>query len=98
MTRRVVHHLDFKTGTVTTNETVVETGTLAERVGGMRAQIREQFTEEIEHEFASLVCDGCGAVAQIDVGAVELPAGWVVREGVGDLCPKCELTPTLGEN
>lgn len=68
----------------------VEVGSLEfpERIAALRASAAEHLAGAIEAQFARVVCDGCGKVADVSIEDPQLPAGWCARED-GEFCEAC---------
>lgn len=76
---------DRATGdTVLTTEILPDDAAFEQRT----RELRESLPVIDGVRLARLVCDGCGAVAVLDYGRPELPAGWQGRAD-GDFCPAC---------
>lgn len=87
--RREIVKLDRRTGRVAIATETAETGSFAERTAGLAAAAHASLGDEpVIEEFAQLMCDGCGATAEIDLDAPRLPAGWRETDR-GDLCAAC---------
>lgn len=75
-----------KTGDAEFRAEVLPDASFAERLRQLKASVPE--IGEAENRYASLRCDGCGAVAALDFDDPQLPDGW--QELVdGDFCPDC---------
>lgn len=87
--RREIVKLDRRTGHVAIETETAETGSFAERAAGLAAAAHARLGDEpVIEQFARLVCDGCGVIAEVDLDAPRLPDGWRETDR-GDLCAAC---------
>jgi hypothetical protein len=75
-----------ETGDATLRTEVLSAAGFGQRARELKASLPD--TGPVEERLAVLVCDGCGARAELDFDAPQYPEGWRERPD-GDFCPRC---------
>lgn len=85
---RIQEHLFINraTGDVTITRGILPDADLATRIRDLKAAIPDMDSDAVRH--ASVRCDGCQVVVELDWDDPRAPDGWAEREG-GDVCPAC---------
>lgn len=79
--------IDLHTGDVAlTSEIIEEDAGFAERFRQLKETVPEATPESVRT--ASVRCDGCDDVVEVDFDKPELPPGWTAT-AEGDFCPRC---------
>lgn len=94
---RVRQHLtvDRATGEGEFREELLPAAGFGQRVTELRASLPD--IGDVQARLAVLICDGCGARAELDFDAPRYPDGWRELPG-GDFCPRCPLHDHGPEN
>jgi hypothetical protein len=80
--------IDRATGDATlTTELVDDDADARQRMAELKAALPEP--QPGDTCLACVLCDGCGARAEVDFGNPRMPDGWASTED-GDFCPRCQ--------
>lgn len=79
--------INRQTGAVTVDTEIVDDDAdVAQRIRELAASVPD--IGHIESRTLAVECDGCGAVAGMDVDKPRMPGGWVSCDA-GEFCPRC---------
>ncbi len=81
--------IDKATGNAELSREVLPDAGLDERIRDLKATVPAGMAEDPDAvRQAVLLCDGCGARAELDFDDPRKPGGWTERDD-GDFCPAC---------
>lgn len=81
--RLVIHK---QHGVSMTTEVIDDDASFAQRA----RELKDTVPQDVEGvRFLAVACNGCEAVASLDLDDPQLPSGWITNEA-GELCPACQ--------